>query len=129
LYSSWRRNSNGLASKIERFSPDFCATFFVADLLMFLTCRSSITTTTWFFADVVRGFVYEILPDVGDFGVQLGDTGFRLTPPLRELLFLRQTVLQFRQFRQEILERLALVYNFTVGQGCQFDDAPIQPDG
>jgi hypothetical protein len=45
LYSSWRRNSNGLASKIERFSPDFCATFFVADLLMFLTCRSSITTT------------------------------------------------------------------------------------
>ena len=30
MYSSWRRNSNGLASKIERFSPDFCATFFVA---------------------------------------------------------------------------------------------------
>jgi hypothetical protein len=25
LYSSWRRNSNGLASKMERFSPDFCS--------------------------------------------------------------------------------------------------------
>src|ERR1700677_3525875 len=48
LYSSWRRNSNGLASKIERFSPDFCATFFVADLIMFLTSRFSITTTTCF---------------------------------------------------------------------------------
>jgi len=29
--------------------------------------------------------------DVGDFGVQLGDNCFRLTPSLRELLFLRQT--------------------------------------
>src|SRR6267378_4625338 len=48
LYSSWRCNSNGLASKIARFNPDFCATFLVADLLMFLICRSSITTTTWF---------------------------------------------------------------------------------
>src|SRR6202167_2254534 len=70
------------------------------------------------FADVVRGLVYEIFPDVGDFGVQLGDTCFRLTPPLRELLSLRQTPFPFRQFRREILERLALFYNFTVGQGC-----------
>jgi len=48
LYSSWRRNSNGLASKMARFSPDFCATFFVADRLMLLTCKSSTTTIAWF---------------------------------------------------------------------------------
>jgi hypothetical protein len=33
---------------MERFSLDFCATFFMADWLMLLTCRSSITTTAWF---------------------------------------------------------------------------------
>ena len=43
-----RRNSNGLASKVARFSPDFCATRFLADLLMLWTSKSSRTTTTWF---------------------------------------------------------------------------------
>src|SRR5260370_7447271 len=57
LYSNWRRNSNGLASKSERFSPDFCATFFVARLLMLPTCRSSTPTPTRFFLISSHPFV------------------------------------------------------------------------
>jgi hypothetical protein len=45
LYSNCRRNSNGEASKIERFSPLLAATFLLDDLLRFLTCKSSTTTT------------------------------------------------------------------------------------
>src|SRR6267378_2776256 len=55
LYSSWRRSSNGLASRIERLSPDFGRTCFpgfaflpLADADIFFTCRSSINTTAWF---------------------------------------------------------------------------------
>jgi hypothetical protein len=32
------------------------------------------------FADVVRRLVYEVLSDIGNLGVQLGDFGFRLLP-------------------------------------------------
>src|SRR5882762_1773315 len=55
LYSKCRRNSNGLASRMERFSPDFWATRFpgfafvpLFDALMFWTCKSSTNTTAWF---------------------------------------------------------------------------------
>ena len=48
LYFSWRRSSNGEASRIARFNRDFALTFLRADLLMFLTCKSSTTTTAWF---------------------------------------------------------------------------------
>src|SRR6516165_2833188 len=48
LYSSWRRSSNGEASRIARFNPDFALTFLRADLLMFFTCKPSTTTTAWF---------------------------------------------------------------------------------
>jgi hypothetical protein len=47
LYSNWRRSSNGEASRIARFNPDFALTFFLADLLMLFTCKSSTTTTAW----------------------------------------------------------------------------------
>jgi hypothetical protein len=48
LYCSWERNAYGLASRMQRFSPDFCATFFLADLLMLCTSRSSTKTIAWF---------------------------------------------------------------------------------
>jgi hypothetical protein len=55
LHSNWRRNSYGLASKIERLSPDFARRFFpglafvpAADADMFLTCKSSTQTIAWF---------------------------------------------------------------------------------
>jgi len=55
LYSNCRRNSNGLASRMERFSADFWAPHFpgfafvpLLDALMFLTCKSSTNTMAWF---------------------------------------------------------------------------------
>jgi hypothetical protein len=55
LYSSWRRSSNGLASRIERLSLDFwrtsfpgCALVPLVDRDIFFTCRSSTNTTAWF---------------------------------------------------------------------------------
>jgi Transposase IS200 like len=59
LYSSWRRNSNGLASKIERFSPDFCCSLsHVSDLQVLDTDNDVV------FADVVRDLVYAQMPAV-----------------------------------------------------------------
>ena len=55
LYASWRRNSNGLASRIERLNPDFWPTLFpgfafvpLAEADIFFTARSSTNTTAWF---------------------------------------------------------------------------------
>src|SRR5271169_6889611 len=55
LYSNCRRNSNGLASRLARLSPDFWATRFpgcafvpLLEALMFLTDKSSTNTMAWF---------------------------------------------------------------------------------
>src|SRR6266705_1185217 len=55
LYSNWRRSSNGLASRMERFRPDLALTLLpgcslvpAADANIFFTCRSSTMTTAWF---------------------------------------------------------------------------------
>jgi len=55
LYASWRRNSNRVASRIERLSPDFWRTPFPgfafvpwADVDIFFPGRSSTNTTAWF---------------------------------------------------------------------------------
>src|SRR5438552_779101 len=55
LYSNWRRSSNGLASRMERFRPDLALTLLpgcslvpAADADIFFTCRSSTMTTAWF---------------------------------------------------------------------------------
>src|SRR6202521_5158494 len=62
LYSNCRRNSNGLASRMARFSPDFWATRFpgfaflpLLDALMFWTCKSSTNTTAWFLLMSLEG--------------------------------------------------------------------------
>ena len=65
LYANWRRNSNGRASRMARFSPDFWVTRFpgfaflpLLEARRFLTCKSSTNTTAWFllmsFEDLCR---------------------------------------------------------------------------
>jgi hypothetical protein len=72
---------------------------------MFLMHKSSMNTTAWFFAQVVRRLVYEILSDVGNSVVQLRDFKLGLLPVLRELLLAAENTLQPRQFLGELLER------------------------
>ena len=72
---------------------------------MFLIDKSSMNTTAWFFAQVVRRLVYEILSDVGNSVVQLRDFKLGLHPVLRELLLAAENTLQPRQFLGELLER------------------------
>ncbi len=76
------------------------------------------------FADVVRDLVYEIISGVGDFRMQFSDTGFRFAPVLRELFLLCHAALQFRQLRQQLFQRLALVDDLTIRQGGEIDTIP-----
>lgn len=69
--------------------------------------------------------VYEILSDIGDFRMQFGDTGFRFVPVFRELFLASHAALPLRYFRQELLQRLTLVYDFAIRQGYEVDDSPV----
>ena len=128
LYSSWRRNSNGLASKIERFSPDFCATFFVADLLMFLTCRSSITTTTWFLLMSCEALCTKSFLTLATLVCNLVIPAFALRHLFENFFFFAKRRCNFASFGRKLLSGWHWFTTFTGGQGCQLDDAPIQPD-
>src|SRR6516165_291917 len=92
LYSNRRRNSNGEASRMARFNPGLALTFFFADLLRFLTCKSSTTTTAWLLLmRSVRGLMHEIFSHIGDVLVQFADFGFPFLPVDRELLLDRKS--------------------------------------
>src|SRR5467141_762011 len=99
LYSSWRRSSNGLASRIERAGVQnrTVESRLLANLLSRLCLpalgrRRHILYLQVFdkhhglvFADVVRRLVDHVLSDMSNFAVQLGDFGFRLLPVAGEL--------------------------------------------
>ncbi len=110
---------------MERFSPDFCAIFFVADLLMFLTCRSSIQTTTWFLLMLFEALCTKSFLILATFVCNLLIQAFALRQFFENFFLRAMRRCDFATFDRNFFERLTLVYDFAIRQGYEVDDTPV----